>query len=183
MNSQLTFDTQADSAGTPLRRNIELKARLPAIEPARERARSIATATLPAEHQVDTYFAVGNGRLKLREINGTKAVLIWYHRSNDTASRASNYLLIPIAEPAQLKLALAGALGVTGIVEKQREIYLYENVRIHLDQVAGRGTFLEFEAVLSPGCDDATGHAQLERLRRHFEIADGNLISGSYGDR
>jgi len=33
-------------------------------------------------------------------------------------------------------------------VSKRREIYLWHNVRIHLDAVTGLGSFVEFEAVL-----------------------------------
>ena len=55
---------------------------------------------------------------------------------------------MPIAEPALLKAALTAALGVRRVVDKRREIFLADNVRIHLDDVAGLGTFLEFEAVL-----------------------------------
>ncbi len=165
-----------------LRRNIELKARLHDLDVARERARSIATEQLPPQHQVDTYFRATEGRLKLREINGTSAQLVWYRRSNDTSSRASNYLLVPVAEPALLKQALAGSLGIGGIVEKHREIFLYENVRIHLDRVVDRGIFLEFEAVLDATQSDQSGHEQLALLQKHFEIADTDLIAGSYGD-
>jgi adenylate cyclase class IV len=44
---------------------------------------------------------------------------------------------------------------------QRREIYLYHNVRIHLDEVEDLGTFLEFEAVLGPNVDDALGRAQV----------------------
>ena len=165
-----------------LRGNIELKARLHDIAVARERARTIATATEPPQHQVDTYFRAAEGRLKLREINGTSAQLVWYRRSNDANSRASDYLLVPVTEPALLKQSLAGAMGIVGVVEKHREIFFYENVRIHLDQVVGRGSFLEFEAVLDATQTDPAGHEQLALLRRHFVVADADLMSGSYGD-
>jgi len=174
--------TEASHAQAPLRRNIELKARLHDLAVARERARTVATASEPPQHQVDTYFRAAEGRLKLREINGTSAQLVWYRRTNDTSSRASDYLLVPVTEPALLKQALSGAWGIVGVVEKHREIFFYENVRIHLDQVVGRGTFLEFEAVLGATQTDASGHEQLALLRRHFDIADGDLIAGSYGD-
>ena len=48
-----------------------------------------------------------------------------------------------------LKTALVAALGIRGVVHKRREIYLWHNVRIHLDEVAGLGALVEFEAVLA----------------------------------
>lgn len=174
-----SISTSADAA---LRRNIELKARLPDIDRARAAARSIATASLPPQHQLDTYFSAAQGRLKLREIDGDVAQLVWYQRSDQPQSRGSNYLLVPVSDPAGTKQALASALGVVGVVEKQREIFLYQNVRIHLDCVVGRGTYLEFEAVLGPEQSDQSGHDQISLLRRHFEIADEDLLAASYGD-
>lgn len=165
----------------PPGRNIELKARLSAFDAARKRAAAIATEVLPTEHQVDTYFVVTRGRLKLREIDGQTAQLIWYQRANSTDSRSSDYLLIPVAEPARLKAALCAALDVVAVVDKSREIFLYHRVRIHLDRVAGRGTFIEFEAVLAPGEDDAAGHEQIEWLRHYFQIPAADLVAESYG--
>jgi predicted adenylyl cyclase CyaB len=73
-------------------------------------------------------------------------------------------------------------LGVRGVVEKRREVYLWHNVRIHLDEVTGLGTFIEFEAVLGPEVDDARGRDQLADLSRRFGIAQGDLLAGSYGE-
>lgn len=163
-------------------RNIELKARLRDPATARLAAQAIATGAAGVEVQTDTYFHVPHGRLKLREIAGRPAVLIAYRRPDDAAAKASDYRLVPMDDAEALKLALAAALGIRAVVQKRREIFLVDNVRIHLDEVAGLGSFLEFEAVLSPECDDAAGHAQLERLSRHFGLAPADLVEGSYGE-
>ena len=68
------------------------------------------------------------------------------------------------------------------MVVKNREIFLYHNVRIHLDEVDRLGSFLEFEAVLGPDVDDAKGHAQLDKLAAEFGIDPKNLLPGSYAD-
>ena len=164
------------------RRNIELKARLGSLEAARPIARRLATATLAAERQTDTYFAGAQGRLKLRERQGLPSQLVWYARADGKAARPSDYLLVEVADAAALKQALASAYGVLVVVEKEREIYLHENVRIHLDRVAGLGEFLEFEAVLAPGEDDAAGYAKLAALAREFAIAPAERVASSYSD-
>jgi len=163
-------------------RNIELKARLRDPEAAREAALAIATKRLDVQHQVDTYFHCRQGRLKLRQIDGLSAQLVWYARPDQQGPKASDYQLVPVSNPETLKAALIAALGVGGVVEKRREIFLVDNVRIHLDEVVGLGHFLEFEAVLGPEVDDAAGRAQLERLMREFAIDASDLLSGSYGD-
>jgi predicted adenylyl cyclase CyaB len=163
-------------------RNIELKARLADLPAARRIAQQIATKRLGVQQQVDTYFHCHNGRLKLRQIDGLSAQLVWYARPDQHGPKASDYRLVPVANPETLKAALAAALGVCGVVRKRREVFLVDNVRVHLDEVEGLGSFLEFEAVLGPHVDDQAGHAQLAGLIERFSIAPGDLVPRSYGE-
>jgi adenylate cyclase, class 2 len=163
-------------------RNIELKSRLSDLEAAREVARAIATKQLGLQEQVDTYFHCPNGRLKLRQIEHSPAQLVWYARPDEAGPKASDYRLVPVNNPETLKAALADAYGIWCVVSKRREIYLYHNVRIHLDEVEDLGTFLEFEAVLGPKVDDEKGRAQLADLRQRFSISDADLLAVSYSD-
>ena len=165
-----------------MRHNIELKARLPSLDDAHAIARQLAAEQLGDQHQVDTYFVCRSGRLKLREIAGQRSELIWYERPDQEESKACRYLVVPVEDAAGLKQALTGAWGIRCIVEKYREIYLYHNVRIHLDRVVDLGEFLEFEAVLGPDADAKAGHAQVAFLRGQFQIADADLVTGSYAD-
>ena len=163
-------------------RNIELKARLADLPAARKIARAIATGRPGVQHQVDSYFHCRDGRLKLRQIDGLSAELIWYARRDEDGPKPSDYVVVPVSNPETLKAALSAALGIRGIVEKRREIFLWHNVRIHLDTVSDLGSFLEFEAVLGPNVDDRTGRAQVDELAEKFSIAPADLLSGSYAD-
>jgi adenylate cyclase class IV len=163
-------------------RNIELKARLADLQAARKVAQAVATARLGAQRQVDTYFHCTRGRLKLRQIDGLSAELVWYVRPDQQGPKASQYQLVPVSNPEALKAALAGALGIRGIVQKRREIFLEHGVRIHLDEVVGLSDFLEFEALLGPDMDEAAGHARLSQLIEAFAIDPADLLRGSYGD-
>ena len=165
-----------------MRRNIELKARYADLARGNETAQRIGAERQADRHQTDTYFHCPHGRLKLREIDGRAAQLIAYARPDDTAAKGSDYTLVEIAHPAELKEALARSNGIWLVVDKRRAIYLWKNVRIHLDEVKNLGMFLEFEAVLGPEHDDASGHAQLAFLSEKFGIADDDLQSGSYSD-
>jgi len=163
-------------------RNIELKARLEDPEAAREVAVAVGGKRLGVQYQVDCYFHCRRGRLKLRQIDGLSAELIWYRRPDERGPKASEYLRVAISEPEVLKAALAAAWGIRVVVEKRREIFLVDNVRIHLDEVVGLGHFLEFEAVLGPEVDDPQGIAQLEDLAEKFSIGAGDRVAGSYAD-
>lgn len=180
--SHVEFQEPINKAHPAHVRNIELKAWLTDLEAAREIAARLATKRLGVEHQIDTYFAAAHGRLKLRQTNGLANTLIAYARADDAAAKPSDYHLVHVAHPETLKQALAAALGVVGIVDKRREIFLVENVRIHLDDVAGLGRFLEFEAVLTPGITESQGYAQLATLQASFGIETAALCVGSYRD-
>ncbi|HEX4148465.1 MAG TPA: class IV adenylate cyclase [Pirellulales bacterium] len=162
--------------------NIELKARLASLAAAREVAKEVATEHLGSERQIDTYFVSSHGRLKLREIEGRQSQLVWYQRPDQASAKQSDYLLVPVAAPAALKAALARACGTRVVVVKCREIFLADNVRIHLDQVAGLGEFLEFEAVLGEGVSAELGRSQVAELATRFGIEAAQLIDASYAD-
>jgi adenylate cyclase class IV len=163
-------------------KNLELKAQCADLDAARVAAQRLGARPAGVELQTDTFFRVPIGRLKLRAITGRCAVLIWYDRPNRTEARLSSYYLVPVPDGDLLKALLAAALGVRGEVRKRREILRWHNVRIHLDRVDGLGTFVEFEAVLSPGEEEATGHERLGRLCDALSILPSAHIAASYSD-
>src|SRR4029077_14256098 len=103
-------------------------------------------------------------------------------RPDRATARICNYQLVPVPDAGALKTALAAALGIRGVVHKRREIYFWHNVRIHLDEVAGLGALVEFEAVLAPEDDENLAQERLEHLRELLGIADGDLLGQSNAD-
>jgi adenylate cyclase class IV len=81
-----------------------------------------------------------------------------------------------------LRAARASVPGARGQIRKRRELWMWQNVRIHLDEVEGRGVFVEFEAVMQPGEPDHIGHEKIAVLREALAIFETDLIGGSYGD-
>ena len=167
----------------PPSRNIELKTRCRNLEQALATVLGLTPLVdTGVQHQIDTYFPVPHGRLKLREIVGVRAELIWYERSNLAKSRRSEYRLTPVSHPAELKTSLNAALGERGEVEKFRHVLLWHNVRIHLDNVVGLGSFIEFEAVMHEGEDEPTGHERLKHLCEVLNLKEADYLDKSYAD-
>ena len=162
------------------RRNIEIKARCNDLKLTRQRAEALGAKFAGVLNQIDTYFHVRHGRLKLRQINSDRTELIWYQRPQAEQARPSDYFVVPVSEPAAMLAALTAALGVRGTVGKRRDLLLWKNVRIHLDQVESLGTFIELEAVVSEADDDSVSRARIDELIR--ELAVENLIPVSYSD-
>jgi homotetrameric cytidine deaminase len=133
--------------------------------------------------QRDTYFATRHGRLKLREDPHRGGELIAYRRKDALEPGESSYVLAPSEEPSTLREALDAALGTTVVVSKRRRLFVWENVRIHLDDVDGLGTFIELEAIVGP--DDGelvAAYENVARLRSELAISDDALIAVGYSD-
>lgn len=165
-----------------MKRNIELKARCKSLSAAREAARAMGAEQAGILEQRDTYFVAKHGRLKLRETSGKPAELIAYARDNAAAVRGSDYQLVSVPDPAALIAALTAALGLRGAVIKRRELWMWQGVRIHLDEVAGLGTFVELEAVMGADEPDEIGQQKVAVLREQLGIADEDLVGVSYSD-
>ena len=176
-------------------RNIEMKARCEDLGAAKATAVRIGAVLTREELQRDTYFTASSGRLKLRECWAavtsdltcpdtppSRAELIWYHRRDEAVARGSDYTIVHVTESGALREMLAGSLGVVSEVVKRRTLYMLDNVRIHLDAVRGLGTFIEFEAAMSPGRTDEAERAKVERLQAEFKTAPSDIFSGSYSD-
>jgi len=161
-------------------KNVELKARVRDLAEARKIAALLGARYMGLQEQVDTYFRASQGRLKLRQINGLQAELIWYDRADKPQARKSVYHQAPVANPETQKTVLAAALGVETVVQKRREIFLWQNVRIHLDQLPALGNFLEFEAAVQSDEDESAAHAQLAQLAQMFCIPPEDLLPRSY---
>jgi homotetrameric cytidine deaminase len=163
--------------------NVELKARDP--DPGATTARCTA---LGAEYrgvlfQRDTYFAGRHGRLKLREQGEGGNELIAYSRADAVEPEQSAYVLADVGEPQALREALDRSLGTVIVVSKERRLFVWENVRIHLDDVEGLGTFIELEVLVEPGGGDFdAAHEKIVRLRSELAIGDGALVSVGYSD-
>jgi predicted adenylyl cyclase CyaB len=160
--------------------NLEIKCAYPSVARARSIARRIGASSKGTLRQVDTYFKVRSGRLKLREINGRKFELIYYQRPNAKSTRYSNYIIVELEEPVAAKSLLRSLHGVSVVVRKNRGLFLYKNARIHIDSVERRGTYVEFEVLVKHGRRQARELMQF--LMREFGIDRNKLVGGSYSD-
>jgi predicted adenylyl cyclase CyaB len=163
-------------------KNIELKAKLAEIDFARRAAQRVGAKPQGVLEQIDTYFCVPRGRLKLRHTTPGESELIQYERPNRTDARPCRYRRVPVADASAIHDLLETALGIVSVVRKRRELWLLDNVRIHFDHVEGLGEFIEFEAIIGPDHLDETCHRQVEELTAAFGLAVVDLVAASYGD-
>lgn len=162
--------------------NFEFKAKAANISSLQQLLAPLKPQFIGEDNQVDTYFNVKEGRLKLREGN-IENFLIHYNRSNLHGAKLSEVLLFKHTKEKNLKEILTAALGIKVIVSKKRLIYFVENVKFHFDEVCGLGTFVEVEAIDTDGTiNRETLQQQCEKYARLFNVKQEDYVATSYSD-
>ena len=160
--------------------NFEFKARLRDATQVRAKLKRRRARFLGTDHQVDTYFRVPSGRLKVRQ-GRIENSLIFYQRTDTAQARRSSVELVLLPRRNSVCAILSRALGVLAVVDKRREIYFVGNVKIHLDRVRGLGTFVEVEAMTRTG-DLSKVRAQAVKFQKLLAISPADIVPLSYSD-
>ncbi len=162
--------------------NYEFKARANNIDLLEEKLLTLEPKSIGTDHQIDTYFNVPKGRLKLRE--GTiENSLIYYERSNDASSKESLGLLYKHLPSKALKPILEKVHGIKVIVDKKRKIYFVDNVKFHFDIVVNLGTFIEVEVLATEeNISMADLKKQCDFYANFFNINKEDYVAESYSD-
>ncbi len=165
------------------RRNVECKARDP--DPGRSLAacQELGAADHGEIWQCDTYFEVINGGLKLREERPGRPHLIQFERADEPQERESRYRIIEVGDGPTLSAALAATIGIRVVVTKRRRLFLWHDVRIHLDDVERLGTFIELEAVARTDSDLTHEYQLIAELRDILTIVDDRLVAAGYAEQ
>ncbi len=162
--------------------NVEIKARSKQNDRIRSILQSKNADYRGVDHQVDTYFHNDNGRLKLRRGN-IEHNLIFYRRPDQAGPKTSEVFLYQPNPGPELYELLKAAYGIWREVKKAREIYFIDNVKFHLDEVEGLGSFVEIEAIDFEG---SLGKPYLQKQCDAYisllEIKEVDLIEESYSD-
>lgn len=155
--------------------NLELKIKLVSHKKIENILKKSKAEFIGILSQKDIYFKTSKGLLKLR-VEGKANTLIKYIR-DENGKRWSNYELLELHGKNPEKY-LESILKVEAIVEKKRKLFLYNNTRVHLDEVKGLGKFLELETLLVNGKSDAT--KRFISIKKMLEIDDSAQIRSSY---
>ena len=162
--------------------NIEFKARVNDLREVETRLQALSPVFKGLDHQIDTYFNVPHGRLKLREGNIEHA-LIQYHRDNLAGAKESTVVLYKHKPDPALKQILTLQFGVLKVVDKQRKIYFIDHVKFHFDQVLGLGEFMEVEVINENNRFTMEElQAECKRWIGFFDILPEQFVETSYSD-
>jgi len=131
-------------------KNIELKVKIDDFKEIKSLLKKMEARHVGEMYQKDTYFNCKNGRLKIRNINNKRFELILYKRPDKINEKISDYEIFPIKpeEIDSVQSSMNKRFGERIIIEKIRDLWIFRNTRIHLDEVASLGSFLELETVV-----------------------------------
>jgi len=160
---------------------VEAKAKATNLQSCRTLLRRMGGKRVGSFRQLDTYFAVPKGRLKIRESDRRGSLLVYYVRENIRGPKISDVYLAPLSDAKAVKTILSQVLGVGCVVKKKREIFRLRGIQVHLDHVEGLGSFIEFEKmVAADALSTARARKQLDALLRKLGVPQRNLQRASY---
>lgn len=162
--------------------NIEIKARIHKPKDITRILTRIQAVRERTEKQLDTYFAVDNGRLKLREIDGHESKLIQYFRNQEVTPKQCNYAIVRIQNAEKFGHMLNRVHGIYQQVSKIREYWTWNQVKIHLDQVEGLGNFIEFEAIVGNFQLHMDAEDKFIYLMSQFNIQPDDVLHTDYAE-
>jgi adenylate cyclase, class 2 len=140
--------------------NVEVKVKFANLEAVEKTLLDNAARFVGTDFQMDKYYKVPKGRLKIRRGN-IENQLIFYQRNESADLKQSDIVLLPIDD--KLEFVLDNVLPKAVVVKKARKIFFINNAKFHLDEVEGLGRFVEIEII------DATGTLPKEQLAADCE--------------
>ena len=158
--------------------NLELKIRVTSHQSFKKILEQIGAENKGMLKQKDVYYSIPNGLLKLRIENGNES-LIFYNRNENNKNRWSDFEVLQFANAKGEKF-FNNLFDVEVIVKKKRELFYYDDTRIHLDSVKYLGNFLELETLVINGKVDAK--KRFEKIIGLLKLNESKQIRKSYRD-
>lgn len=163
--------------------NIEIKVEYDDLDLVQHKLLELNAMYVGEDYQVDKYYSVNKGRLKIRKGNIEKNI-IYYNRKEDSKLKESDVTLIPLIEPyGKYEQVLDNALECIVTVRKKRKIFFINSVKFHLDDVEDLGKFVEIE-VIDPGREVSPEELKIncQYYIDYLELSSCKFVSESYSD-
>lgn len=159
-------------------KNLELKTAVKNFTLYRNILTGIGAEYIRVLNQSDIYYRTNNGLLKLRLFDD-EAELIKYNRDETGKTRWSDYEILKL-DAKKAEKFLGQLFKVETVVKKKRELWMFDNSRIHLDNVKHLGKFLEIETLVINGNADA--RQRFSSIKNMLKLGDSKQILSSYRD-
>lgn len=162
-----------------MKHNLEIKCRLDNLSGVRKLLKESRSFKYSFEKQNDIYFKVKKGRLKLRIINNKTGNLIYYFRNEKSSEMKSGYIISATENFKELFKILSNQFEIFVTVKKKREIFVKDNIRIHLDNVTELGKFMEIEIIYK---NLESAKVRMKEILNFIKPEIRSYINKSYSD-
>lgn len=162
--------------GLQMSQNIELKIKLETFDNILNILKQHEVRKEAVLRQRDIYYKHNEGLLKLR-IYSNNGELIFYKRDETAIERVSNYQILKV-NMKEAEGFFKTIFETEVEVKKIRTLYLFNNTRIHLDEVEGLGKFLELETVVNESTEK--GIEEFNSVVDLLNLDITNQIKSSY---
>ncbi|MGB9665668.1 MAG: class IV adenylate cyclase [Ignavibacteria bacterium] len=159
--------------------NLEIKVPVKNLKKLIEIVEKEGGSKIYSSRQIDVYYKLENGRLKIRNSSGEKSI-IFYKRIEDGSERWSDFEVIKVDKPEKWIKFFDRFLQRLVVVDKHRTLYHLFNTRIHFDRVKGLGNFVELETKVINGKSQA--RKEFQKILELLELNPQNQILNSYSD-
>lgn len=159
--------------------NLEIKVPVKNLKKLIEIVEKEGGSKIYSSRQVDVYYKLENGRLKVRNSSGEKSI-IFYRRIEDGSERWSDFEVIKIDDPGKWINFFDNFLERLVVVDKHRTLYHLYNTRIHFDKVKGFGNFVELETKVVNGKQRA--RKEFQKILELLQLDPEKQILNSYSD-
>ena len=164
-------------------KNIELKISIKDFDEINSLLKKTKAKHIGEMHQIDTYYCCENNRLKIRNINNKEYVLISYKRPDKINDKISNYEMFSInpEEINSVQSSMERRFEQLVVVEKNRDLWIWKDTRIHLDTVSRLGNFLEIETIIGDR-DLKSAKEEFNNIFKLLGLKNYKKFSNSYSD-
>jgi adenylate cyclase, class 2 len=164
---------------------VELKVKIPSLDPVREQLRREGAEFLSKVHEHDIFynaphrdFAITDEAVRVRYTNGNTVVSYKGPKIKKYGLKAREELNFSVESGETFEtMLLRLGFSKTAEVNKWRENYTFKKASISLDTVDGLGTFAEIEVIIEDDTENPT--AQIEKIATEIGV-EGEPILASY---
>ena len=175
-NDAIALTVRALRPDLRIMQSVEWKAEVRDASMVRALVRRLGALRVGEVVHTDTYFRVVDGTLLRREADDEEAGLEYIHylRPPEVRPRRTRFTLY--SEEQALERFGVRPLPVWVVVEKRREIWVHDGVRVHLDEAS------EVEALVTQGRSIASCEEKIARLRALIAPFVGEPVARGYAE-
>lgn len=160
--------------------NLEIKVPIKNLSKLIKIVESEGGRLIYSSKQIDVYYKLSSGRLKVRNSSKGEKSVIFYRRVEDGSERWSDFEVIQVQNPVEWIKFFDNFLERLVTVDKHRTLYHLKNTRIHFDKVKGLGNFVELETKVVNGKKSAK--KEFFELIKLLDLNTNEQILKSYSD-